>query len=629
VRNRFFSRFQVRVTIAFLLVSVVPLIAVSMFSLRTADLVITSIVTNELENVAAEKQALLERWISERRADLAVVAGSAAVATMDVPRIAAHLDLVQRQYGVYDRFVIAGPDGRTLYDTAGTSGPTCRAEVWYQLARERQPYMSEVRLAAEGRGSAFLLSVPVPGAGDSVGGVVCATVNTRAILGQVLRVSLGETGECYLVDRTGTFLAHKEPQRILKENIAQSESFTNVFGEGRRRPVYTDYRGVAVLGASRPVANTPWYVVVEQDRDEAFAGSRRLKRNIYVLIAATVAAAIGLSWLLAGYVTAPVRSLSEAAHGLARGEFDHPLLGARPTRPDEIGALYAAFQHMAGQLKDRHARLENRVGLTEAELRKVETQLKGTLEAAARSERLAALGRLASGVAHEIRTPLTSLKLFLQSVQDEIAISPEQSEDYRIAMRQVARIETTINHFLDFARPQEPVMTEVDFAALVDDALEVVQPRANQQEVEIEKRVAADLPRVRGDVRQLGEVLVNLLVNALEAMPEGGRLGIAVVPEPAEPADLAGAGAPAVRVDVSDTGPGIRESDVDRLFEPFFTTKAAGSGLGLAITSGIVERHGGSVAVHTRPGAGTRFSVRLPAAGELSTPKEDNAWEKS
>jgi signal transduction histidine kinase len=267
---------------------------------------------------------------------------------------------------------------------------------------------------------------------------------------------------------------------------------------------------------------------------------------------------------------------------------------------------------MADQLKDRHLRLETRVGLTEAELRKLEAKLKGTMEAAARSERLAALGRLASGVAHEIRTPLTSLKLFLQSVQEEIAISPEQSEDYQIAMRQVARIETTIDHFLDFARPQEPVLMDLDFEKLVDDALEVVGPRANQQEVDVQRRVAPELPRVQGDMRQLGEVLVNLLVNALEAMPDGGRLTISVGPETRE-ASLAHARW--VRIEVADTGPGIRKEDIDRLFEPFFTTKAAGSGLGLAIISGVVERHGGRVEVDTRLGAGTTFSVRLPTAG--------------
>ncbi len=617
MRIRFLDRLQVSVTLVFLLVSLVPLGVVSVFGLRTADKVVTHIVTNELENVASEKQALLERWITEREADLAVVAGSAPVGTLDAPQIAPYVTLVQRQYGVYDRFVIAGRDGRVIVDTADDSPRSCADETWYQLAMEGRPYTSDIRLAPQRRGSVFLLSEPIPGDDGRARGAVCATVDTRAILAQVLRVSLGATGECYLVDRTGTFLAHKEPRRILRENIAQSESFTNIFGEDWAGPIYTDYRGIAVLGASRPVAGTEWYIVVEQDRDEAFAESYRLSRNIYVGIAATVIGVTGLSWLLAGYVTAPIRALSEAAHGLARGEFEHALLDTPPRRRDEIGALHAAFGHMAHQLKDRHLRLQTRVGLTEAELRKVEARLKGTLEAAARSERLAALGRLASGVAHEVRTPLTSLKLFLQSVQDDIAVSPEQSEDYRVAMRQVARIEATINHFLNFARPQAPVLVDVDFVRLLDEALEVVQPRANQQEVEVERRIEPSLPTVRGDLRQLGEVLVNLFVNALEAMPDGGRLTIAVATEP-DPTR-----ADRVRIDVSDTGPGIAQEDLDRLFEPFYTTKAAGSGLGLAITGGIVERHGGSLHVESRLGRGTTFSVRLPTADAPRTSEHE------
>ena len=417
-------------------------------------------------------------------------------------------------------------------------------------------------------------------------------------------------------DEAGTFLAHKEPRRILHENIARSESFAQLFGADQSRPVYTDYRGIPVLGASRAVADTPWYLVVEQDRDEAFQRSHQLKRNVYTVIALTVTGAVGLSWFLAWYVTAPIRVLSGAAYALARGEYEDAVPHIRTTRRDEIGALYADFKHMATQLEDRHARLQTRVGLTEAELRKVEAKLKGTMEAAARSERLAALGRLASGVAHEIRTPLTSLKLFLQSVQDEIAISPEQSEDYQIAMRQVGRIETTINHFLNFARPQEPVLETLDFVELVHNALEVVQPRANQQEVEVHAQIAPELPSVEGDVRQLGEVLVNLLVNALEAMPDGGQLRISVTAETAPPGSEAYS---CVRIDVSDTGPGIAEENQDRLFEPFFTTKARGSGLGLAIVRGTVERHGGTIHLHTQLQAGTTFSICLPIATQRRT----------
>jgi len=605
------NNLQLKVTLVFLLISVVPLGTVSIFSVRTADDAIESIVQNQLESVAAEKQALLERWITERKADMEVLAGSSAVNEMSPAEVAPYFELVGDQYGVYRRFIITDLDSKVVYDSDGSSDASCASEVWYERAISGRPYMSEIELAAAGQESVFRLATPIRGPDGGVRRVLCATVSTHPIVASVLRVKLGESGECYLVDGTGTFLAHKDSKRILNENIAQSESFRHIFDGAAGQAIYTDYRGIQVLGAARSLDGIDWHVVVEQDRDEAFGPSDRLQRNIWIVIGVTVVGAIGLSALLAWYVASPIRALSEAARTLARGDFDNALLDARTTRRDEIGALYAAFEDMAGQLKHRHNSLETRMGLTEAELQRVEAELKGTLEAAAQSERLAALGRLASGVAHEIRTPLTSLKLFLQSVQEDIAISPEQSEDYRIAMRQVARIEKTINHFLDFARPQQPVLVELDCAQLVDEVLEVIRPRANQQEVEIRECIAPELPHVAGDGRQLGEVLVNLLVNALDAMPNGGRLMISIAEETAQPGSI---GPRRVRIDVADTGPGIPEEDRTRLFEPFFTTKAAGSGLGLAIVKATIERHSGTVHVDTRLDAGTTFTVRLPVA---------------
>jgi len=611
VKTKFLNNLQFKVTVVFLLVSLVPLGTVSIFSVRTANDVIESIVQNQLENVASEKQALLERWVSERKADMEVLAGSSIVKEMDSPQVAPYFGLVRDQYGVYRRFIITDLDGKVVYDSEGSFDASCAGEVWYQRAISGHPYMSEIELATTAQGSVFRLATPIRGPDGRVQRVLCATVSTHPIVASVLRVELGESGECYLVDKTGTFLAHKDSRRILNENIAQSESFKHIFDSAAGQAIYTDYRGIQVLGAARSLEGIDWHVVVEQDRDEAFGPSDRLQRNIWIVIGVTVVGAISLSTLLAWYVASPIRTLSEAARTLARGDFENALPGARTARRDEIGALYAAFEDMADQLKDRHARLETRMGLTEVELKKVEAELKGTLEAAARSERLAALGRLASGVAHEIRTPLTSLKLFLQSVQEDIAISPEQSEDYRIGMRQVARIEKTINHFLDFARPQQPVLAELDFVHLVDEVLEVIRPRANQQEVEIHERIAPGLPRVEGDARQLSEVLVNLLVNALDAMPEGGRLTISIAAETAQPPSTDPRW---VRIDVADTGPGIPEEDGTRLFEPFFTTKAAGSGLGLAIVKATIERHCGTVHVDTRLHAGTTITVRLPVA---------------
>jgi len=628
VKAGFLNNLQLKVTVVFLLVALVPLGTVSIFSVRTANSVIESIVQNQLENVADEKKALLERWIMERKADVEVLAGSASVKQVDPSEVAPYFELVRDQYGVYRRFLITDPAGNVVYDSGGGAGNSCSGEVWFQRAVDGQPYMSEVALAAPRQESVFRLATPIRGPDSRVQGVLCAAVSTQAIVASVLRVELGDSGECYLVDDTGTFLAHQDSGRILNESIAMSGSFQHIFDGAQGQPIYKDYRGIQVLGAARSLEGIDWHVVVEQDRDEAFAPSYQLQRKIWIVIALTVVGAIVFSTLLAWYVASPIRTLSEAARTLACGDFDNALSDARTTRRDEIGALYTAFKEMAGQVKDRHSSLETRVGLTEGELQRLEARLKGTLEAAARSERLAALGRLASGVAHEIRTPLTSLKLFLQSVQDDIMISPEQSEDYRVAMRQVARIEKTINHFLDFARPQQPVLVELDFVQLVEEVLEVIRPRANQQEVEIQQHVAPELPKVAGDVRQLGEVLVNLLVNALDAMPDGGRLTISIVAEDAPSASIgsedarsASIGSPCVRIDVSDTGPGIPAEDLGRLFEPFFTTKAAGSGLGLAIVKGTIERHGGTMHVHTQVGAGTTFSLRLPMAPAAGTPE--------
>jgi signal transduction histidine kinase len=605
-----FRSLRFRVAAAFLLVSTIPLGIAGVFSVQTADRLIVSTVTNQLENLAADKAELLRRWMAERKADVAVIAHCSVVRSFDPQQIAPYLRLMESQYRVYNRFVVTGPGGRVLYDTAGASDRPSGEEAYYREARALGSHVSEVSWDEARQEAVFRIAEAIRNADELPVGMVCATVSTQAIIAQVLRLSLGETGECYLVDRTGTFLAHKQPERILKENIAQSESFTNLFGGARAGPIYTDYRGIPVLGASRPVADTPWYIVVEQDRDEAFAGSYRMARNIQIAIGLTVLCAIGLSWLLASSVTSPIRSLSEAADALSRGEFEQALAASAVRRKDEIGTLDAAFRHMAGQLWDRHTRLQRQIGTAEGQLRRSEDKLQKTLEAAARSERLAALGRLAAGVAHEMRTPLTSLKLFLQSLCEDLELPPDQAEDFDVGMRQIQRMETTINHFLDFARPKEPCLADIDFTKLVDDAVLVVEPRANQQEVEVVKSIASALPGVRGDMRQLGEVVVNLLVNALEVMPEGGRLSIRVFAVPGE--DPAGS-RPRACIEVADTGPGVKEADVERLFEPFFTTKASGSGLGLAIARQTVERHGGTIAVRTQLGAGTTFSVFLPA----------------
>lgn len=605
-----FTNLQIKVMLLFISLALAPLAIVGAFAIKTAEEIILNMVRNQIQHIAVDKATLLERWISERQADLKVIAGSSLLGSLNREQIAPFLELVRDQYKVYSEFIVIASDGRIIYDSTDNRHHPRTAE-WFSNALAGKPYMSDIAFDAAQKESFFRISTPLLHASGGVQGAVCAKVGTNVILSIILRISLGETGECYLVNREGTFLAHKEPRRILTETIAQSESFKNIFNAGTHRITYIDYRGIEVIGASARVGGTDWALVVEQDKDEAFRGALRLKHYIFLVAAMSAGGALVLAWLLSYYIVNPIRKLSVAANCLARGEFAEASI--ETTRADEIGLLSNAFADMARQLESRQQKLEQRMVLTESELEETGEKLKETQQAAVRSQQLASLGQLASGVAHEIRTPLTSLKLFLESIENEITISPEYEEDFQVAMNQIRRMEATINRFLDFARPREPVYSWLEVGDLLEDALLIIGPRARLQETTIRKSLSPSLPKIKGDRKQLGEALLNLMVNALEAMPQRGRLTVA-----AHPGELPGTDGsrPCVVIDISDTGPGIQEENIGRLFEPFFTTKATGAGLGLSIVSSTVQRHGGEVMVRSVIGRGTTFSVFIPTEAE-------------
>ncbi len=595
----FFNNLQNRVMLLFLLCALVPLSIVGTFSIRTAEELITEMVSSQLENVADDKAALLDRWMSERKSDLKVVAGSSILRSMDPGQIAPYLQLVEDNYQVYQGFIVVSDNGEAVFDSFG-KGRRFEQEEWYKESLEGRLYSSNIFLDPKASESVFYISAPIYDERGHIQGVTCATVGTGTILSIILRVALGETGECYLVDGDGAFLAHKDPKRILTDNIAQSESFKKIFGAERHKKIYTDYRNIEVLGTSRKVAGADWYLVVEQDRDEAFHETDRLKRYVYIATIFSIFGAVVLAWLLSFYVANPIRGLSEAAESLARGDFDNALVESN--RSDEIGMLYNAFASMAKQLQARQHGLEERVDFQQAELKK-------TGLAAARSQQLAALGRLAAGVTHEIRTPVASLKLFLESAKAEIEISPEYEEDFEIAMGQIKRIEATINRFLNFAKPQEPLFSLINVKELIDEVLLVVRPKANQQETIVNVQIEGELPEIEGDRKQVGEAIVNLMVNSLEAMPHRGELTVSARLDRSGTTD---GSTGRMLIKIADTGPGIDEAGFDRIFDPFFTTKASGTGLGLSIVQTIIRGHGGEILLENVPGKGAAFSLFLP-----------------
>ncbi len=257
----------------------------------------------------------------------------------------------------------------------------------------------------------------------------------------------------------------------------------------------------------------------------------------------------------------------------------------RPVRRyrDEFTALALAFNRMLGEIVTRQEQL-------------------------VRSARMAAVGTLTSGIAHELNNPLNNIGLTVEALlDDDEAYSPdERREMLGEAYTQVERASTTVRNLLDFTRRDRSAFAEVSVSDVVQSALRLVANEARLAGVTCETSLNGGLPAVRGNPHDLQQVFLNLLLNAIQAMPRGGMLRVS-----------AGAGSDGgLRIDVSDEGSGIAPETLGEIFDPFFTTKepGEGTGLGLSVSRSIVEKHGGSVSVVSEVGKGTTFTVHLPVA---------------
>ena len=237
----------------------------------------------------------------------------------------------------------------------------------------------------------------------------------------------------------------------------------------------------------------------------------------------------------------------------------------------------------------------------ERQKEQLETANQRLLQAA----KLASVGELASGMAHEINNPIGIIlgrTDYILATQD--GLSAEAKEDLRVVRSQAERVAATVRSLLTFARPSALSVQRVDLAELVEEAVKLEAPRCRSAAVEIECSPWGRIPAILGDPDRLRQVLINVMNNAIDAMPQGGRLSISMVN-----------GRGQVVVDISDTGKGITEEDQARIFDPFFTTKPAGkgTGLGLAVSYGIIRDHGGEILVSSLTGRGSTFSIVLPA----------------
>ncbi len=339
--------------------------------------------------------------------------------------------------------------------------------------------------------------------------------------------------------------------------------------------------------------------------------------NISVL-AVVILAASGTAFAISRSVSNPITKLRNAAIEIGKGDLSKR---AQVESKDEIGELATSFNQMTDEIQKRNEQLEatneelraanEELQATEEELRAsneelqaASDELREAQEQLIRSERLAAIGQLAGGVGHELRNPLGAIKNAVYYVRGKVTSSelaqkePRVTEFLNIVDDEISASNKIINDLLGFSRVGKPAVSPTRIEKVIEAALSRTTIPEN---IELVKKLDAGSPDIEIDSDQIQQVLVNVITNAVQAMPEGGKLAIG-----------ARKGNEFVEMKITDTGCGIPEEAIDKIFDPLFTTKAKGIGLGLAVCRSIIERHQGIIEVESKVGKGTTFTIKLP-----------------
>ncbi len=343
---------------------------------------------------------------------------------------------------------------------------------------------------------------------------------------------------------------------------------------------------------------------------------RKNKINTMIYGASFIALiSVVLCFILWNFVTKPLKLLEEGMKNIAMGNLDHRI--ELKTR-DEMGLLAETFNSMAQELKESRHKLEQWTKCLEEEVEKKTLEIKKAQEQLMNAEKLASLGRMAAGFAHELNSPLTGIITFAHLIMKRLPPEDKENrEDLQVIIDQAERCSKIIKGLLGFSRRTGYEKTLTDINSLIERTVAMVKNQAKFHNIEFILNLDRGLPQITVDSHQMEQVFLNLLINAADAMNEKGTITISsrLIKNIEDPS------MEQIELEFTDTGPGIPEEYLSKIFEPFFTTKppGKGTGLGLSVSYGIIKRHNGTIFVKSTPGKGASFFIRLPVKDRVSS----------
>ncbi len=550
-----FRRFKMQLIAALVLISSVPLVLFAIIIYEKLEELVRGKAVSHIESIVLQNAFALDQFRKERIHDLNLLAETVEGASRTTQT--AHFMRLRKEQSIYRHLFLAGLDGMVLLETGTFSLPNKHVgeEKWFARAVKGEPFLGDVEFRSPGARD-LLVAVPVITRGGAITGVIGSIVDFQGIAEAITNAGIGKTGEIYILNKNGVFLTNTRVGENRPGERLIPERFTTYFTEVGPHE-YIDYRGIRVVRAYRRLAGLDWLLVGEQDSSEVLSDVTSLR----MLFAGFAVLLIILVVLTGSHVSARM-----------------------------VRLLKTAYEHN----KD-------------LELQVIQ------------KEKLASMGLLTAGIAHELNTPLSSALLYTQMMKEDLGNAGASYEKpFRerldVIEEEIKRGSRIIRNLLDFSRQSRPESAVTDINDILDKLLDISAKLCLDRGITITRDLDEGIPLVKGNPGILHQVFMNIVANAVEAMDNGGNLSVSTRFMQA---------LHRVVVDIQDTGPGIPEEFLGDVFDPFFTTKQSeeGTGLGLAISYSMVKKMGGNIRVTSScrdkmkdlcSSTGTTFAVELP-----------------
>ncbi|MCX7905541.1 MAG: ATP-binding protein [Elusimicrobiales bacterium] len=598
-----------------LIVSLLPLGIVSYYLVDLTRITLNKSIVRDQEALAIAFSDSVTNYVISFRNLLYDAAHLEDFSSMNIEKMKHFLNNMMQIHSAFLELSVLNPLGQEIirlsrYDDEKGLRDFINSQVYQKSVRNGEFIGNFERYKGKYPAITIAVSIINPKNPGYVSGILMGKLSLSTLSG-LLKASFPDPSHTRVavIDLEGYIVAHSIPQEAEKPNAKLNEEILKILlgndaKSGGGEIILSN--GQKVLGSFSEVKELGWLVYIERSIDVAYKASEEMiKKTWQVMILVTVFVMF-LGWVLSIILTQPIQALRDAAAKIADGNFDFETDLIIPN--NEIGELAHTFLEMAESLKVKTSEilaakeeleklnktLENRV---EARTR----ELKSAQEELIKKERLAAMGQMASVVSHEIRNPLAVINNSIYFIKTKLgsSVDPKVLKHINIIESEIRQANGIIDEILSFARTRElnPKVTELN--SYLE---ELLSTYPFPQHIVLEKIFYTGKLMVNIDQDEMNQVIRNLIKNAIEVMPEKGKITVRtdITPEKMS------------RIDIEDTGPGIPQEVLDKLFTPFFTTKARGTGLGLAVVKKVIERHKGKVEISTQIGKGTCFKLYLP-----------------